>query len=562
MTQYPSDASTTRSYSVIDQALTFVSAPADGVAIQARHIGFAGATTSAVTGFYGRTGNAALISTDDISVHNISAGIATFNTIAVGGTVSIGGTLTYEDVTNIDSVGLVTARNGIVVGSGITLSKDGDVFFTGIATGNGSGLTALNATQLTSGTVPTARLGSGTASSSTFLRGDSSFQTVNTDLVSDTSPQLGGNLASNGNEIVMADNDKIKVGTGEDLHIFHDGNSRIQNTNNSSDFRIQSDSVEIKANSVDEYMIKGTVNGAVQLYNDNNLRLATTSNGIDVSGGVLFDQIDAIVGTPHDYLYGFNAATASQSGLTIKGAEASIEILASDGGNHGGSLLIRGLNDGYGFVNDADNNRLQLFSFASSADDFYIHGSGQNTSRRDLCLVVNQDAGVELYYDNSKRLETVNGGLYSVKSGQNDFTIGSSNAGGVYLLLDGDSNGDASGSDYSFIAHDTSGDLLIAANNPSGNGDIKFYVGAATLKARFDDSGNLRPETNNDVDLGNSNKRWRNIYTNDLNLSNEGGANEVDGTWGKYTIQEGETDLFLINNRSGKKYKFNLTEVS
>ena len=74
------------------------------------------------------------------------------------GNVSVGGTLTYEDVTNIDAVGLVTARNGIVVGSGITLSKDGDVFFTGIATGNGSGLTALNASNLASGTVPSARL--------------------------------------------------------------------------------------------------------------------------------------------------------------------------------------------------------------------------------------------------------------------------------------------------------------------------------------------------------------------------------------------------------------------
>ncbi len=58
------------------------------------------------------------------------------------------------------------------------------------------------------------------------------------------------------------------------------------------------------------------------------------------------------------------------------------------------------------------------------------------------------------------------------------------------------------------------------------------------------------------------NLRWRNIYTNDLNLSNEGSSNDFDGTWGDYTIQEGESDLFLINNRNGKKYKFNLTEVS
>ncbi|BCV07542.1 MAG: hypothetical protein CM15mL2_0180 [Caudoviricetes sp.] len=47
------------------------------------------------------------------------------------------------------------------------------------------------------------KLGSGTASSSTFLKGDSTFPTVNTDLVSDTSPQLGGDLQSNGSDIVF-----------------------------------------------------------------------------------------------------------------------------------------------------------------------------------------------------------------------------------------------------------------------------------------------------------------------------------------------------------------------
>ena len=58
--------------------------------------------------------------------------------VSFGGTVSIAGTLTYEDVTNVDSVGLITARNGIVVGSGITLSKDGDIFATGITTVSGN----------------------------------------------------------------------------------------------------------------------------------------------------------------------------------------------------------------------------------------------------------------------------------------------------------------------------------------------------------------------------------------------------------------------------------------
>ena len=70
-------------------------------------------------------------------------------------------------------------------------------------------------------------------------------------------------------------------------------------------------------------------------------------------------------------------------------------------------------------------------------------------------------------------------------------------------------------------------------------------------------------DTNASYDLGSSSARWRNVYTSDLDLSNEAkGGNDVDGTWGSYTIQEGEESLFLINRRNGKKYKFNLTEVS
>ena len=125
-----------------------------------------------------------------------STELVTLDSLEVINNASIGGVLTYEDVTNVDSVGIITARAGVLVGSGITLSKDGYVLFTGIATGNGSGLTNLPAANLTgtlpaisganltnldasdlaSGTVPTARLGSGTASYSKILIGDSSFQ--------------------------------------------------------------------------------------------------------------------------------------------------------------------------------------------------------------------------------------------------------------------------------------------------------------------------------------------------------------------------------------------------
>jgi len=75
-------------------------------------------------------------------------------------------------------------------------------------------------------------------------------------------------------------------------------------------------------------------------------------------------------------------------------------------------------------------------------------------------------------------------------------------------------------------------------------------------------ANSIIPSANNAYDLGKSTAVWRNIYTGDLNMSNmDGDPNEVDGTKGSWSIQEGEDDLFLINKRNGKKYKFKLEEV-
>ena len=93
--QYPSDATTTRAYQVNGNLLSFTSAPGNGVAIQARHIGFAGATSSEVTGVFGRTGNIGIVDTDPI-VAIQSGGVAigtvrTLNFIGTGNTFSVSG---------------------------------------------------------------------------------------------------------------------------------------------------------------------------------------------------------------------------------------------------------------------------------------------------------------------------------------------------------------------------------------------------------------------------------------------------------------------------------------
>ena len=76
-------------------------------------------------------------------------------------------------------------------------------------------------------------------------------------------------------------------------------------------------------------------------------------------------------------------------------------------------------------------------------------------------------------------------------------------------------------------------------------------------------TGHVLPGANDTYDLGATGNVWRDIYTGDLNLNNmaKQEGNAVDGTKGSWTIQEGAEDLFLLNKNTGKKYKFNLTEV-
>ena len=94
-------------------------------------------------------------SLSNIDSHNIhSSGIITatkfdgpFDSLSVSGNLSIGGTLTYEDVTNIDSVGLITARKGIISSGVVTATAFHGASQVGIQSGGvqiGAGITQLN----------------------------------------------------------------------------------------------------------------------------------------------------------------------------------------------------------------------------------------------------------------------------------------------------------------------------------------------------------------------------------------------------------------------------------
>ena len=204
--------------------------------------------------------------------------------VSIGGTVSITGTLTYEDVTNVDAVGLITARDGIIVGSGITLSVDGDGFFTGIITatfaGDGSALTGV----------------------------------ANTDVIFPDKISLPDSATGS-----------INVGLSSDLEIFHGSNiSKIKD--NYGDFRIMGDTIRIQRNAGGENFIFMTEGGKVGLNYDGSEKLATSSSGVTVTGTV---AATAVTGDGSG-LTGINVGVATTVASGITGITTVLDLTNND----------------------------------------------------------------------------------------------------------------------------------------------------------------------------------------------------------------------------------------
>ena len=298
----------------------------------------------------------------------------------------------------------------------------------------------------------------------TDTNGNLSFAAVNTDLVNDTTPQLGGDLDTNSHHILLDDDHNLKFGNDTDLEIFHDSATTSNMINSHRLLQLFSNgNTSIRTNNND-LMIQCVKNGQVELYYDNSKKFETVSNGNKAHGHYFADDGNKIqLGTSQD-LQLFHDGTDSY-------------LL-----NSTGYLYVDSGTSAIRLISDSSWNNGKMAAF-------YRNGS------------------VELYYDNNKKFETTSDGVqitgalhvgasgpYSANvrgSGQQVLLIGSTDANGAYLTLDGDSNGDGQSGDYCSIGHSTDGNLEITADNPNGDANIIFKSGNATEVARFDGSGKL-----------------------------------------------------------------------
>jgi len=228
-------------------------------------------------------------------------------------------------------------------------------------------------------------------------------------------------------------------------------------------------------------------------------------------------------------------------GITLH-PNSAFNVLRSDAANR---LYVNAGAESIRFSVGGDTSTYEKLRIESSGDIIFKNNGGDNRIERDTT-----SGGPYLLFHNRGTGTTDNSGVY--------------NMGGISAAGYRDVANPGIVGSIQFERQPTSG-------GASSGCDIVFRTGFNgttshtnhSVKLRLNYAGHLLPGANNQYDLGSTAAGWRNVYMNDLNLSNmKGNTNDVDGTQGSWTIQEGENDLFIINRLNGKKFKIKMEEIS
>ena len=230
------------------------------------------------------------------------------DSVSLSGNVSVGGTLTYQDVTNVDALGIGTFRTGIKVlagqvdvGSNIKLGNAGVITATSFS-GSGANLTGIQV-----GGASSLSFNDGVGA---YFGGSQDLQILHTgskSIINDTGTgqlefQVGGNTKFNTQSggaqfygsLYADDNNKIELGDDQDLRIFHDGSDSYIQDAGTGDLIIKGSSNLDITSAGNELKARFITNGAVETYYDNLKMLETFHSstvghspvgGSDITGG-------------------------------------------------------------------------------------------------------------------------------------------------------------------------------------------------------------------------------------------------------------------------------------
>lgn len=413
-------------------------------------------------------------------------------------------------------------------------------------------------------------------------------------------------------DISFPDDDKLIFGAGSDLQIYHSSNYNfIKGTNTGT--VIHDAYIGLANQDNNQNLLNASEGGAVNAYFAGALKLSTTNTGIDVTGttetSLDLNVGGAVKGNAGTRAISVGEAGSVNGGLQLWGTTTGTHYVqfgdeSGTSSNHyrgymayshssdslffGTSSNTRVTIDSIGYVgigttnptqpleikfsdNTGGKNGLTLHNTSTSAsaaycglvmkaenatvtgDIFAVPSTGSVFSGGALLLRTQTNHPIVFQTNSSNKMVIKANGNVGIGETNPQYSLHLSKTGSNYIQIDNDQQ-----SVTAFLG--TAGDHLWLGT--STNHELNFYVNS-NIEMTVDTSGNVLPGADAAQDLGSTSLRWNNVYTTDLQLSNMGkeGGNDVDGTTGNWTLQEGAEDLFIINNNTGKKYRIPLEEV-
>jgi len=394
----------------------------------------------------------------------------------------------------------------------------------------------------------------------------------------------GSDLATN---VDLVDNQKLRLGASQDLQIYHDGSNSIVFEGGTGTLKLATagGSVDIvKGADSSETMAKFIINGAVELYHDNNKKFETTANGADlfnrfrILGGTapslqlnsdstgsdtstraMFGMAtgsnnfingsttsDVVLNTPHRFIIGH----ATNEIMAIFDPDGAVQL------RHDNSTKFETLSDGVSIPNDNDKLKigasqdLYLWHNGSTGNsnisnvtgDLFIQGNdGSGTAVNQIAIKSN--AAVELNYQGTKKFETTSGGV-NMPSGTAVFggVSGSSWTVEVNPIA-------ANPYGLNITEPSTVNDgypLFQVSNNDGSIPRFRVLSGGVAQTSR------VQPYQTNTHNLGSSTRRWAAIFSvNDVNTSDKNLKN---------SIADSDLGLSFINKLRPVSYKWNQIE--
>ena len=215
----------------------------------------------------------------------VSGGVGIAKSLFVGEGISIAGTITYADVTNVDSVGIVTAGKGFRATTGGLIVTAGVSTFSADIVGSGGLEAVVVGTGLSVTGIATFK-GAIDANSSADISGGVNLSAGNLK-VSAGIVTVGAGVTISSDFIHLGDNKKIQLGIASDLTIQHNATNSVIN-NATNQLRVAGDDLRLMNKDEDETYATFANDGAASLYHDNTKKVETIGAGVSVYGGIRF----------------------------------------------------------------------------------------------------------------------------------------------------------------------------------------------------------------------------------------------------------------------------------